>query len=405
MSGPLDGIRVVELARVLAGPYCGMVLADLGADVIKVEQPGAGDDLRHWGPPFMADGQSTYFLGVNRNKRSIALDLKTSAGREVLDQLLTRSDVLIENFRPGGLATVGLDAARLHALNPDLIHCSITAFGTVGPMRDRPGYDVLIQAMSGLMSVTGEPDGEPVRVGVALVDIAAGLYSAIGILSQVLARANGRTGRAVSTSLLEVSLAMLPNLTAGFLMAGAIPQRLGNAHPNAIPYGTYRTVDSQVVLAIGNDEQWRRLCVAMDRPDLAEDPGWATNELRIQRRAEVDAQVAAWFRDRKTADLVDVLTRNQVPNGPINDVPEALGDAQVAALGVVRTTNHPTSGPLRFVGSPLDFGADPPVRPAPLLDEHRAEILAELLEIDGLRARDLEAAGAFGRPAASGQVR
>ncbi len=397
MSGPLAGIRVLELARVLAGPYCGMMLADLGADVIKVEQPDVGDDLRHWGPPFVGDGQSTYFLSVNRNKRSISLDLKTPAGRGVFEQLVAGSDVLIENFRPGGLEALGLDDETLRSRNPGLIHCSITAYGTVGPLRDRPGYDVMVQAMSGLMSVTGEPGGEPMKVGVAMVDIAVGLNSAVGILAALLERVRTGEGGRVATSLLEVAVAALPNLTAGFLMAGAVPKRLGNSHPNAIPYGVYRTRDSHIVLAVGNDDQWRRLCHAMGNDTLATHPDWATNGARITRRAEVDNLVAEWFLGWDTADLADLLTLNEVPNGPINAIPDVLAHPQVTALGLVRATDHPTSGTLRYVASPLHMGVEAPNRPAPLLDQHRQDVLRDVLGLTPAQARDLEQAGAFGR--------
>lgn len=396
MTGPLSGIRVLELARVLAGPYCGMMLADLGADVIKIEQPGVGDDLRHWGPPFIGDSQSTYFLGVNRNKRSIALDLKTPAGRGVFERIVACSDVLIENFRPGGLEALGLDDHTLRSRNAGLIHCSITAYGTVGPLRDRPGYDIVVQAMSGLMSVTGEPDGQPMKVGVAMVDIAVGLNAAVGVLAALVERGRTGEGGRVATSLFEVAVAALPNLTAGFLMAGAAPERLGNSHPNAIPYGVYRTQDSHIVLAVGNDQQWRRLCHAMGHDALATHPDWATNGVRITRRAEVDSLVGEWFLGWNTADLADLLTRNEVPNGPINTIPEVLEHPQLAALGLVRTTDHPTCGTLRFVGSPLHMGGEAPTEPPPLLDEHRLDVLREVLDLGPAEARELEQAGAFG---------
>jgi len=396
MNGPLSGIRVLELARVLAGPYCGMMLADLGADVIKIEQPGVGDDLRHWGPPFVGDGQSTYFLGVNRNKRSIALDLKSPAGRGTFAQLVARSDVLIENFRPGGLEALGLDDHALRSKNATLIHCSITAYGTVGPLRDRPGYDVMVQAMSGLMSVTGEPGGQPMKVGVAMVDIAVGLNAAVGILAALVERGRTGEGKRVATSLLEVAVAALPNLTAGYLMAGAVPERLGNSHPNAIPYGVYRTRDSHIVLAVGNDEQWRRLCHAMGHDALATHPDWATNGVRISRRAEVDSLVAEWFLRWTAADLGDLLTRHEVPNGPINGIPDVLEHPQVAALGLIRTTDHPTSGALRYVGSPLHMGQEAPSEPPPLLDQHRLDILWDVLGLAPAQANQLEQAGAFG---------
>jgi glutaryl-CoA transferase len=396
VSGPLSGIKVIELARVLAGPYCGMMLADLGADVIKVERPGQGDDLRHWGPPFLGDGQSTYFMSVNRNKRSIAVDLKSPAGSRVFRQLVARCDVLIENFRPGGLEALGLDDGTLRSANPGLIHCSITAYGTVGPMRDRPGYDVMVQAMSGLMSVTGEPGGEPMKVGVAIVDIAAGLNAAIGILAALVERSRTGRGDHIATSLLEVAVASLPNLTAGYLMAGAVPERLGNSHPNAIPYGVYPTRDSHIVLAVGNDEQWRRLCHAMGQDGLATHPAWASNGVRIARRAEVDSTVAGWFRSWTSAELADLLTRHEVPNGRINSIPDVLRHPQLAAVGLIRTTTHPTVGTLRYVGPPLHRSGEAPTEPPPLLDQHRSDILRDLLGLSPTQVMHLERAGAFG---------
>ncbi|MGH7666821.1 MAG: CaiB/BaiF CoA transferase family protein [Candidatus Dormibacteria bacterium] len=396
MSGPLAGVRVLELARVVAGPYCGMILGDLGADVIKVERPGEGDDLRHWGPPFMADDESTYFLSVNRNKRSIAIDLKSPAGRDLLRRLIVSSDVLIENFKPGGLEALGLDHQSLAHSNPRLVHCSITAYGEVGPLRDRPGYDVMVQAMSGLMSVTGSVDGEPVRAGVPIVDLSVGMNAAIAVLAALVDRGRTGRGRRVGTSLLEVALALLPNLTAGYLMAGAVPERLGNGHPNAAPYGVFPTRDSLLVLAVGNDDQWQRLCSAMGEEELGADPEWATNGARIARRAAVDEKVAGWFRRFETAELAQLLARHLVPNGTIQSVPEALNDTQVHALGQIRSVQHPTSGEIRFVGSPIHLEETAPAAPAPCLDQHRVEILDEVLGLDTQQVEQLARGGAFG---------
>jgi len=395
MNRPLAGVRVIELARVLAGPYCGMVLADLGADVIKVERPGIGDDLRHWGPPFTSDGESTYFLTINRSKRSIAINVKDPTGRVLLERLLQRSEVLIENFRPGGMEALGLDHARLAQINPDLIHCSITAAGTVGPLRDQPGYDVMVQAMSGLMSVTGEPSGDPMRVGVAFADILGGLYAAVGVLAALAARARNEAATSVSTSLLEVAMAALPNLTGGYLMAGVAPHRLGNAHPNAAPYGVYPTKDSRVVIAVGSDEQWRRLCSAMGQSTLASQAGWATNAERIAHRADVDRQVTTWFSAYGCPELLDLLGRYGVPAAPINTVPEAIASPQVEALRMVKHTDHPTAGPLSFIGSPLRVGGEAAYRPAPRLGGDRRDVLRSVLGLDDKAIEELEATGIF----------
>jgi crotonobetainyl-CoA:carnitine CoA-transferase CaiB-like acyl-CoA transferase len=402
MSAGLRGIRVLELARVLAGPYCGMLLGDMGAEVIKVERPGAGDDLRGWGPPFTDDGESTYFLSVNRNKRSVAVDLKTDAGRAIVADLIRRSDVVIENFRPGGMEKLGFGADELKRLNPRLVHCSITAYGTSGPMRDLPGYDVIVQALGGLMSVTGPADGPPTRVGVAMVDIATGLYAALGIVSALRERDRTGRGQRVETSLLAVELACMPNLTAGYLMKGVRPRRLGNGHPNAAPYGVYRTSDGELVLAVGNDVQWRRLCEAVGRPEYAEHPTWARNGDRQARRAELDEMLEQWFASWTTADLTRRLTEFEVPNGPIQDVGEALDSPQTEAMGSVVEIEDDHGEPLRLVGSPLAFpdSEGAPLTRPPRLDEDRERVLREVLGYDDDTVAAAERGGAFGAAAA-----
>ena len=401
MTSPLAGVRVLELAQVLAGPYCGMVLGDLGAEVVKLERPGAGDDLRGWGPPFMPDGESTYFLSVNRNKRSVAVDLKTKAGLEVVHDLIANTDVLVENFRPGGMDRLGLDAGTLARLNPRLVRCSITAYGPTGPMRDLPGYDVIVQGVGGLMSVTGHPDGPPTRVGVAVVDVATGLYAALGIVAALRARDATGEGQEVSTSLLEVELACMPNLTAANLLSGVVPERLGNGHPNTAPYGVFRTRDSEIVLAVGNDAQWRRLCRATGHEDFAEHPRWARNAHRQAARAELEGIVEEWFAEFDTADLVDRLTTFEVPNGPIQTVGEALSSSQAEALGCVISIPAAEGDPIRLVGSPLHFGSRDVAAPAdarrpPRLGEDAALVLEGLLGYAPSRTEDLARRGAFG---------
>jgi crotonobetainyl-CoA:carnitine CoA-transferase CaiB-like acyl-CoA transferase len=401
MSGPLDGVRVLELSRVLAGPYCGMLLGDLGAEVVKLERPGPGDDLRGWGPPFTAAGESTYFLSVNRNKRSIAVDMKSEAGLEVVHDLVRRSDVLIENFRPDGMQRLGLDPASLDALNPRLVHCSLTAYGTTGPMRDLPGYDVIIQGVGGLMSVTGQPDGPPTRVGVAVVDIASGLYSALGIVAALRRRDATGEGERVSTSLLEVELACMPNLTAAYLMEGVRPERLGNGHPNTAPYGVFRTGDGEIVLAVGNDVQWGRLCRATGHDDFADHPRWKRNRERQEGRAELEALVEGWCGAFATDELVRRLTEAGVPNGPIQGVDEALSSPQAEALDVVLSIPDGDGDPLRLVGSPLHFepragDGEPPARRPPRLGQDRDHVLRELLGYGAERADELQRRGAFG---------
>jgi crotonobetainyl-CoA:carnitine CoA-transferase CaiB-like acyl-CoA transferase len=399
LSRALDGVVVLDFSRVLAGPYCTMVLADMGATVIKVERADGGDDLRGWGPPFMPDGESTYFLSVNRNKRSIALDLKSDAGRKVALDLVAKSDVLIENFRPGVMESLGLGYEQLKAINPRLVYASVTGYGTKGPLADRPGYDVIMQGMGGLMSVTGEADGTPMRVGVAIVDLVTGLYSVIGILGALQSRERSGAGQRVDLSLLESALSIMPNLTAGFLMAGVKPVRLGNGHPNAVPYRVFATKDGNVTLAVGNDAQWQRLCRAAGHAECAKDPQYAENHARIARRPEVEAMVSGWFALKTTEEWVKLLEEVEVPCGPIHTIDRILGDAQVAALGILKTLSHPTSGALRMVGAPFHMSADDtePYLPPPRLGEHTQTVLRDLLAVGDTEFGALKQAGAFGR--------
>jgi crotonobetainyl-CoA:carnitine CoA-transferase CaiB-like acyl-CoA transferase len=397
-SRALEGIRVLDFTRVLAGPYCSMVLADLGADIIKVERDGTGDDLRQWGPPFMPDGESTYFLSVNRNKRSIVLDLKNAAGRELALKLVRTSDVVLENFRTGVMESLGMGYEQLREINPGLVYCSITGYGATGPLAERPGYDVIMQGMGGLMSVTGEPEGVPTRVGVAIVDVTTGLYSAIAVLGALQSRTRSGQGQRVDLSLLETCLAVMPNLTAGYLMAGAKPDRLGNGHPNSVPYRVFPTRDGNLTLAVGNDGHWRRLCVAVGHPELAADPCYAENHARIERRAEVDELVTGWFRQRTTDEWVELLSKAEVPCGPVYSVDRVLADSQIVALGTVKTVTHSTSGPLRMVGAPFHLSMDntDPYLPPPRLGEHTMTVLKELLSMNETELRALQQAGAFG---------
>ena len=398
----LEGIRVLDFTRVLAGPYCTMVLADLGADVIKVEREGLGDDLRQWGPPFMPDGESTYFLSVNRNKRSVVLDLKNETGRDLALKLARQCDVVLENFRPGVMESLGLGYEQLKEINPRLIYCSITGFGTTGPLADRPGYDVIMQGMGGLMSVTGEPEGTPMRVGVAIVDVVTGIYSSVAILGALQSRHRSGKGQRVDLSLLETCLAVMPNLTAGYLLAGAKPDRLGNGHPNAVPYKVFATRDGNLTLAVGNDEHWRRLCEAVGHPELARDPRYAENHSRIARRAEVETLVSGWFARKRTDEWIELLSKTGVPSGPVYTIDRVLSDPQIEALGILKTLTHPTSGTLRVVGSPFHLSADDtePYRPPPRLGEHTIAVLKEVLAVSDADLRGLRQAGAFGKGAA-----
>jgi crotonobetainyl-CoA:carnitine CoA-transferase CaiB-like acyl-CoA transferase len=399
VTAPLEGVRILDLSRVLAGPFCTMTLGDLGAEVIKVERPRVGDDLRHWGPPFTADGHSIYFLAVNRNKRSITIDLKREAGRRLLVDLAGESDVVVENFRHGDMDRFGLGYETLAELNPRLVYCSISGFGHTGPLRERPGYDVLMQAFSGLMSVTGDPDGSPQRVGVAIVDVVTGLYSALAIVSALQARESTGRGRRVDVSLLDAVLACLPNLTSGYLNAGAVPRRHGNRHPNAAPYGLFPTSDGNLSLAVGNDDQWGRLCVAMGQPELATDVRFASNAGRVARsEGELDELVRGWFRRYATDDLAAVLAAHGVPHSPIHSIPEVLAHPQVAATGTLIDVETEAYGLLRLVGSPiLDGGSRASARrPPPLLGEHNDAVVDEVLGWDAETLERARAAGAFG---------
>ncbi len=379
MPGPLEGVLVADLSRVLSGPWCTMTLGDLGADVIKVERPGTGDETRGWGPPF-AGGESAYYLTTNRNKRSVALDLSRADHREVARRLVARADVLIENFRPGTMARLELDYERCRALNPRLVYTSITGFGTRGPQAHAPGYDFVIQAQGGVMSVTGEPDGEPQKVGVAISDITAGLYATIAILAALRHRDRTGEGQRVQTSLLASQVAWLANQAGNHLIGGLQPTRMGNAHPNIVPYQVFHATDAPFVLAVANESIWTRFCEAMGRSDLRSDARYATNALRVANREDLRAELEDLFAARTRSDWLELLERAEVPCAPINTIEEVFADDQVQALGLVEAVTHPTAGEVRLVRAPIEMSATPPSidRAPPLLGEHTAEVLAEL---------------------------
>lgn len=396
-QGALPHIKVLDLSRVLAGPWCTQMLADLGADVVKVERPGAGDDTRHWGPPFLQDAQgqdtqqATYFTACNRNKRSVAIDMAQPEGQALIRQMALQSDVLVENFKVGGLAQYGLDYASLQALNPRLIYCSVTGFGQDGPYAPRAGYDLMIQAMSGMMSITGRadevPGGGPLRVGVALTDLFTGVYACSAILAAIEVRHRTGLGQHIDMALLDVGMAILANQAGGFLNTGAVPQRMGNSHPSLAPYQDFSTADGAMLLAIGNDGQFARFCQAAGHPAWAADARYASNTLRVKHRGDLIPAIEAVTRTRSTADWIALLEDKAVPCGAINNIGQAFADAQVLSRGLKlsqplspATTGKSNIGSIASVASPLRLGATPPVlrRAPPMLGEHTDEVLAEL---------------------------
>ena len=410
-QGALSHIKVLDLSRVLAGPWCSQMLADLGADVIKVERPGEGDDTRHWGPPFMQDAQgrdtdqASYFTCTNRNKRAITVNLADPRGQALVRQLALQSDVLVENFKVGGLAAYGLDYASLKVLNPRLIYCSITGFGQTGPYAERAGYDLMIQAMSGMMSITGRADGTPgggpQRVGVALTDLFTGTFAATAILAALEVRNRTGAGQQIDMALLDVGMAILANQAAGFLNTGKVPQRQGNSHPSLAPYQDFPTLDGSMLLAIGNDGQFSRFCHAAGKPEWSQDARFKGMAGRVTHRVALIALMEEVTRTRTTAAWIALLEDKAVPCGPINHIGEAFDDPQVQARGlaVSQARAHDLAArdgitAVRSVASPMRLVDTPPVlrRPPPALGEHTDELLAEL-GLDAAAVAALRAAG------------
>ncbi|MCK0507560.1 CaiB/BaiF CoA transferase family protein [Aromatoleum anaerobium] len=397
MSGALSHIRVLDLSRILAGPWAGQILADLGADVIKVERPGEGDDTRHWGPPFLKDthGNDTdvaaYFLCANRNKRSITVDMTKPDGRQLLRDLAGKCDVVLENFKHGGLARHGLDYASLKVVNPRLVYCSITGFGQDGPYAARAGYDFLIQGLGGLMSLTGRPDDEPgggpMKVGVALTDILTGLYAANAVQAALASRDKTGEGQHIDLALLDVQIACLANQAMNYLTTGVSPGRLGNAHPNIVPYQDFPTDDGYMILAIGNDAQFARFCEAAGDASLAADARFATNKARVGHRAVLIPLLNKLTIRRTTADWIARLEALGVPCGPINTLADVFADPQVRSRGLRVDLPHPLAGTVPQVASPMRLSATPVEyrRPPPLLGEHTDEILSSLLALPAER--------------------
>jgi crotonobetainyl-CoA:carnitine CoA-transferase CaiB-like acyl-CoA transferase len=403
---PLSGIRVLDMSRVLAGPWCGQILADLGAEVIKVERPGMGDDTRGWGPPFLKDRdgnetrEAAYYLSANRGKKSITLDIARPQGQAICRQLARRADVLLENYKVGDLERYHLGYGSLSADNPALVYCSITGFGQTGPYRDRAGYDFMIQGMGGIMSFTGErddaPGGGPQKVGVAIADLMTGMYSTVAILAALHERNASGLGQYIDMALLDTQVAWLANQNGNYLIGGEPPKRMGNAHPNVVPYQTFRTRDGDLILAVGNDSQFARFCTAANLPELAADARFVTNSARIHNRTPLIDAIAARMREKTTSEWISLLEPLGVPCGPINRLDQVFADPQVRHRGLEIEVPHPLSGtvplvanPIRFSRTPISYGVPPP-----LLGEHTEEVLRNLLgktpeEIARLRSENV----------------
>ncbi|HEK1688631.1 TPA: CoA transferase [Pseudomonas putida] len=403
--GALSHLRVLDLSRVLAGPWSGQILADLGADVIKVERPDSGDDTRAWGPPFLRDarGENTseaaYYLSANRNKRSVTIDFTQPEGQRLVRELAAKSDIVIENFKVGGLASYGLDYQRLRAVNPRLIYCSITGFGQTGPYAKRAGYDFMIQGLGGLMSLTGRPEGEqgagPMKVGVALTDILTGLYSTVAILAALAHRDQSGEGQHIDMALLDVQVACLANQAMNYLTTGTSPKRLGNAHPNIVPYQDFPTADGDFILTVGNDGQFRKFAEVAGQPQWADDPRFATNKQRVAHRAELIPLIRQATVFKTTAEWVAELERAGVPCGPINDLAQMFQDPQVVARGLRVDVPHPLAGSVPQVASPIRLSETPVEyrRAPPLLGEHTEVVLMDVLGLDAGAVQVLRSAG------------
>ena len=386
--GPLGGVRVLDLTRVVAGPYCSMFLGDLGAEVVKVEQPGAGDDTRGWGPPF-AGGESAYYLSINRNKQSLALDLKSKRAVELLRQLVKAADVILENFRPGTMERLGLGEKELREINPRLIYASLTGFGADGPMSDWPGYDLIVQAWGGLMSITGTPDGEPVKVGVAIIDLVAGLMLGKAITAALFAREKIGVGQRIDTSLLEAEVASLINVGSNYLVGGKVPSRWGNAHPNIVPYQSFQTADGYLVIGVASEVIWKRFCEAIAQRDLIDDPRFTDNSKRVENRSELIALLSQIFLQRRNDAWFKLLTGAEVPCAPVQTIDQVFQAPQVLQRDMLIELDHPTAGKVRMAGIPVKFSLTPAaVRlPPPLLGEHNEKILKSWL---GLSADSID---------------
>ncbi|MFA9419033.1 MAG: CaiB/BaiF CoA transferase family protein [Gammaproteobacteria bacterium] len=398
MSGPLAGFRVLDLSRILAGPWASQMLADLGAEVIKIERPQVGDDTRSWGPPYMPDeeghatAEAAYFHGANRGKYSVCIDISSIQGQELIRKLAARSDVLIENFKVGGLKKYGLDYDSLKHVNPKLVYCSITGFGQTGPYAERAGYDFMIQAMGGLMSVTGEPGGQPMKVGVALADVMTGLYASNAIQAALIHQLRSGQGQYIDLALLDVQVATLANQAMNYLASGKNPQRMGNAHPNIVPYQAFQTRDGYLILAVGNDAQFKRFCELAGRPDLASNELYIKNSDRVKNRHDLIPQLIDIMLSQDSDWWLDQLNAHGIPCGPINNIDAVFENPQVRHRGMQFELQHPVAGKVASVGNPIRFSETPVTydKAAPMLGQHTEAVLSDLLELDSIQIRLLK---------------
>jgi crotonobetainyl-CoA:carnitine CoA-transferase CaiB-like acyl-CoA transferase len=395
MAGALEDIRVLDLSRVLAGPYCSMILGDLGADVIKVERPGIGDETRHWGPPFTESGESAYYLCANRNKRSITVNLKAPEGNKIIKELASKSDVFLENFPPGTTEKLGISYKVIREVNPKIIYCTITGFGPDGPHRDLTGYDLMVSAYGGLMGITGEPDGPPVKVGVAITDVCTGISAQGAICAALYAREKTGRGQHINLSLLETQVAALVNIASSYLISGKLPQRWGTAHETIVPYQGFETKDKRIIIAVGNNKLWASLCKVLGIRELIDDHRFQTNPLRVENREECVKILTDILKTRTRDEWIPLLAEEGVPCAPISTMEEVFSDPQVLHRNMLVEVDHPTAGKIKLAGIPVKYSESDAIirRPPPCLGENTDEVLSELLDYDEEKRDVLRAGG------------